>query len=458
MVFSLARKASYLSFAVSLFVLAGIAQDGPPPEIRDHISAFVKAVNSPSPADWESMAQQHYTPSQLQRRTSDERKQSFERLRQLFGNISITGIERESPDAPLELQVKGATGSSGVIEMELEPAAPYRINALRVRVGGPAEQGKPGIVAPPVNGSMSAEQMAQALDPYFGALASEDKFSGNVLIAKDGKPIYERSFGFADRGAKIPNTSATRFNLGSINKTFTQTAIQQLISAGKLSLTDTVGKLLPQYPQETTRTATVDQLLHHTAGVANFFGDEFSAAAKDRFRSNADYYKFVSNMKPLFAPGTGNQYCNGCYIVLGQIVEQLSGVPYEKYVEAHVFIPAGMRATGALQADALEPNVAMGYTRLDGPFRSNVYTRGAAGSAAGGGYSSATDLLAYAQALKSGRMPGVPAASDFGFAGGAPGISSSLEQNGPWTVIVLTNLDPQLGEELGRVVVQALAR
>lgn len=124
-----------------------------------------------------------------------------------------------------------------------------------------------------------------ALDTYWGRLAANDLFSGNVLIAKDGKPVYEKSCGFADRANKIPNNSATRFNLRSINKTFTKTAIQLLIARGKLSLNDTVGKLLPDYSQEITRAATVEQLLGHTAGVVDFFGEEFSAAAKDRFRS-----------------------------------------------------------------------------------------------------------------------------------------------------------------------------
>ena len=71
-------------------------------------------------------------------------------------------------------------------------------------------------------------------------------------MAKDGKTVYEKSYGFADRANKLPNNSATRFNLGSINKTFTKAAIQQLIARGKLSLTDTIGKLLPDYPQEMT--------------------------------------------------------------------------------------------------------------------------------------------------------------------------------------------------------------
>jgi CubicO group peptidase (beta-lactamase class C family) len=434
---------------------------GPPQEIRSHVDAFVKALNSGSSDVWEKMAQEHFSPVHLKRRPGEERKQLFENLRRDFGRISVGRVERRGPDAPLQLNTEGSTGTRGVIELDLEQDAPYRISGLRVHIDGAADGELPSNVAsPPVSGNMSNEQLGSALDTYFGRLAAEDVFSGNVLIAKDGKPVYEKSYGFADRANKVPNTSATHFNLGSINKTFTQTAIQQLIQRGKMSLTDTIGKLLPDYAQETTRAATVDQLLRHTAGVADFFGEEFSRAGKDRFRSNTDYYKFVSNLKPLFAPGARTQYCNGCYIVLGAIIERVSGISYERYVEENIFKPAGMTASGPLQTDGIIPNVAMGYTRRagDGQLRSNVLVHGASGSAAGGAYTTATDLLAFSEALRWGRIPEVVPSNGIGIAGGAPGINSVLEQNGSWTVIVLTNLDPPAGEDIGRGVARVLSR
>ena len=140
------------------------------------------------------------------------------------------------------------------------------------------------------------------------------------------------AYGLANREKQIPNTVRTRFNIGSINKEFTQTAIRQLVRDGKLSLTDTLGKFFPNYPQATSRAATVEQLLTHRGGLADFFGPEFNQAAKDRFASNADYFTFVSSLPPSFAPGERNQYCNGCYIALGAIIEKVSGMPYEKYV------------------------------------------------------------------------------------------------------------------------------
>jgi D-alanyl-D-alanine carboxypeptidase len=436
-----------------------VVTGGPPPEIRNHIDALVKAANSGSSKEWEKMAQEHFSPGDLKRHTADERNQVYDNLRRDFGTISLGFVE--GPDEPLRLHIKGSTGASGVIELSLEHDAPYRIDDLGVRIGG-AYGDKPhsSVDSPPVNGSMPNEQLARALDTYFGKLVANDAFSGNVLVAKDGKTIYQRSYGFADRSNKVPNDSATRFNVGSINKTFTQAAIKQLVARGKFSLSDTVGKLLPDYPQERTRAATVDQLLHHSAGVADIFGEQFSATTKDRFRSNADYYKFVSGLRPLFAPGARRQYCNGCYIVLGAIIERVSGISYEQYMQENIFKPAGMTLTGPLQTDGINPNVAIGYTQQTGDKRllSNVLMHGASGSAAGGGYATAADLMSYAEALRHGRIPDVPPAKDVGIAGGAPGINSVLEQNGPWTVIVLSNLDPPAAEDVGRSLARALSQ
>ena len=141
-------------------------------------------------------------------------------------------------------------------------------------------------------------------------------------------------------------TAATRFSVASIGKAFTRTAIAQLIGQNKLAMTDTVGKLLPDYPNEQTRAATVEQLLTMKGGVADFFGPALDAAPKSQFASNADYFRFVASQPPLFAPGEREQYCNGCYIVLGAIIERVSGMPYEKYITDNVFKRANMTGAG----------------------------------------------------------------------------------------------------------------
>jgi CubicO group peptidase (beta-lactamase class C family) len=446
-------------------------QQGPPPEIREHVKAFLAAYNSGSADQWEKMAQEHFAPAALSSHSTADRKQLFDRMRGDFGQaITVDRVLRNAPDAPLELHAKGSTGFEAIIRLDLEPSAPFRIAGISVEMGGPAEQGSQ-VPQPDISGAMTDAELSRALDAYLTKLAADDVFSGVALVAKHGKTLFEKAYGYADRANKVPNTATTRFNLGSINKAFTKTAISQLVAQGKLSYSDPLGKLIPDYPQIETRAATVQQLLEHRAGIADFFGDAFAATAKTQFRSNEDYYKFVSGKKPLFAPGERNQYCNGCYITLGAIVQRVSGEVYEAYVAEHVFGPAGMTGAGYPQTDAIEPGVAMGYTRRSavgaGELRSNVYTRGAAGSAAGGGYAMARDLLAFDNAIRGARLLDAGASArflgggieaPFGIAGGAPGINAVLESDGLWTVVVLTNLDPPTGEQIGASIKRALTR
>ena len=318
--------------------------------------------------------------------------------------------------------------------------------------------GESGAAPPPINRSMTPVEIEKQLDAYFAKLASDDQFSGVALVARDGVPLFFKAYGFADREKKIPNTIRTRFNLGSINKMFTQTAIRQLVAAGKLSMTDTLGKFFPDYPQAASRAATVEQLLTMRGGLADFFGDAFTRAPKSQFASNADYFKFVSGLPPTFAPGERNQYCNGCYIALGAIVEKVSGMPYEKYVAENVFARAEMTSTGYPRSDRPAADIAQGYTRRggDGSWRNNIEMHGVTGSAAGGGYSTALDLLTYVKAVRAGKFPGANA--DIGIGGGAPGINAIVEARGEWVVIVLANFDPPAASQPGRAIADALEK
>lgn len=437
-------------------------RSGPPPEIRTLIDSFVNALNSGSADQFEAMAKAHFAPAYLSKQTAADRARLLAEIRQQFGTVTRDRVVREGPDEPLEITVKGSTGTTGVIRLSLDPASPFKVSDVKVEAGPRTEGGRGGRgdrPAVPIDSTMTDDAIAQALDAYLAPLAARDELSGAVLVAREGRPIFQKAYGFADRANRIANTTATRFNLGSINKKFTEVAVAQLTAAGRLAAGDTLGALIPDYPQAVSKPATIAQLLGHTAGISDFFGEEFARTSKDRFRSNADYFAFVSRLPALFAPGARNQYCNGCYIALGAIIERVAGVPYERYVAEHIFAPAGMTHTGYPQSDAIEPGVAMGYTRRlgDGTLRSSIFAHGAAGSAAGGGVSTVGDLLAFDIALRAGRLLDRPA-SGMGIAGGAPGTNAVLESGGPWTVVVLTNFDPPFGENLGTGIMAALAR
>lgn len=438
---------------------------------RAHADAFLEALASGDARRFEAMAKEHFTPELYGRRTAQDRGQMVARVRADFGTLTVTSLDRRA-GGPMTLDVRGTTGLEGRIELTFEPPPLERIARVGIEVGEAAARndGPP----PEVHAGMSAADLARGLDAWLEPLAASGRFSGVVLVAKAGQAVYEKAFGLSDRGRGLANAAATRFNLGSINKIFTKTAIAQLVAAGKLKRSDTLGALLPDYPNADTRAATVDQLLDHQAGVADFFGPAFDAADKTAFRSNADYYRHVSSQPALFPPGTRRQYCNGCYIVLGAIIEKVSGQPYEDYIAQHVYARAGM--TGAQPTGA---GAATGYTRREvhgeraGPPRSNAPMLGAAGSAAGGGFATARDLLAFDTALRAGRLADpvqtawllhvaevTPGRSDgaIGIAGGAPGINAILESSRDWTVVVLANLDPPAAERVGVAIHRRLAR
>ena len=422
-----------------------------PPEIRQLISAVVHAVNGTT-ENFEPFAQERFAAELLKKHSPADRAALHSKLSDRFGQIGVGAVRREGPDAPLQLQVKGSK-SNGVIVIDVDTDA----KILEFSSDDPVANQASGLPRPPIDGSLTGDEIDRRLGEYFSKLAADDVFSGVALVARNGVPVFFKAYGMADREKKIPNTIRTRFNLGSINKGFTQAAIRQLAQAGKLSMTDTLGKFFPDYPQAITRSATVEQLMTHRAGVSDFFGPAFTSAPKSGFTSNADYFRFVSSRPSTFAPGERNQYCNGCYIALGAIVEKVSGMPYEKYVAENVFRRAEMTSTGYPRSDRPEPDIALGYTRRtpDGALRNNVDMHGVSGSAAGGGYSTALDLLTYAKAVRAGKFPGVD--PQMGIAGGAPGINAILETRGEWTVIVLTNFDPPTGQQLGVAIADALS-
>ncbi|HEY3383728.1 MAG TPA: serine hydrolase domain-containing protein [Vicinamibacterales bacterium] len=454
----------------------------PPAQMRERANAFFEALASGDAGRFEKMAQENFTPEALAQRSPENRKQLVQRVASDFGKLTLASVAVDDQN-PVKMAVTGATGMEGTIELTLEPAPPYRIVKVGMRVeagggrrGDPRPDPEPAGPPPPVNGAMTTAQLSQALDGHLAKLADAGAFSGAVLVAKNGTTVYEKPFGLAERDKKVAVTPATRFNLGSINKSFTKVAIAQLMAQGKVALTDTIGKLLPDYPNEKARAATIDQLLHHRAGIADFFGPDFAKAPKSGFRSNNDYFRFVAAKPLLFEPGARMQYCNGCYIVLGAIIERVSGMPYEDYIARRVFEPAGMKSAAFLQTDRSPADMAVGYTRRgpDGPvdLHSNEQMHGAAGSAAGGAYATVADLLAFDNALREKRLiddkmtawvldvdgvGGGRAMGSLGIAGGAPGCNAVLESDGTWTVVVLENADPPAAEQLGAAIYRQLA-
>jgi D-alanyl-D-alanine carboxypeptidase len=306
---------------------------------------------------------------------------------------------------------------------------------------------------------ISQAELVKRLTTSVDSLAKLGEFSGVVVLAKDGVPVYQSAHGLADRERAIANNVQTAFNLGSINKAFTQIAILQLAAAGKLDLDSTLAKYWPDYPnQEIARKITIRQLMRHTSGIGGNIFAAPSGGKRNDIRRLQDYLPLFVNEPLQFAPGTKSSYSNAGYIVLGLLIERLSGQEYYRYVREHILEPAGMTRTGSFAVDSLPPNTAIGYTRGDeaappnAPVHANTQELPGRGSSAGGGYSTADDLLKFLKALREHRIAnGLPAG--LGVAGGSGGMNAVLEGDlpGGYDLVVLANLDPPAAERVARM-------
>jgi D-alanyl-D-alanine carboxypeptidase len=287
------------------------------------------------------------------------------------------------------------------------------------------------------------------------SLAKRDALSGVILLAKDGKPVFEHAYGFADREARHANETGTAFNVSSIGKRFTQVAIGQLEAAGKLRLDSTIASVWADYPNRAVaRAVTIRQLLDHRSGIG---GDIFQRLPT--LRRNSDYLPLFVADSLHFAPGTREEYSNAGYVVLGEIVSRASSENYYEYVRRHVLEPAAMSHSGFFARDSLPAFAAIGYTREThaGAGASPNARLGSAesmqplrGSAAGGAYASASDLLKFILANREGRL-GLPVDERRSIiAGGSPGSNGVIAEGlpGGYDLIVLENLDPPAADAI----------
>jgi CubicO group peptidase (beta-lactamase class C family) len=261
--------------------------------------------------------------------------------------------------------------------------------------------------APAESTAKPESSVARELDTYLSSLVAENKLSGAVLVAKDGVTVASKAAGIANKATGAPITLNTKFNLGSMNKMFTAVAIAQLAQAGRLSFTDTISKHLPDYPnKEVSDKVTIHQLLTHTSGMGLYWNEKFREQREKLVTVVAHLPLFVND--PLsFTPGEKFQYSNSGYMVLGAIIEKVSGQDYYSYVAEHIYKPAGMTDTGFYQPGKEIPNLAIGYSKMspDGKpleeARDNTNTREVRGGPAGGGYSTVEDLVKFHTALRS---------------------------------------------------------
>ena len=365
------------------------------------------------------------------------------------------------------------TCAIGILPGQIVSPTADKSSGLVSQGNGPQRPSGPGPNGPP-QPFLEAKRIAQpkddaelaaAIKQLAGELASTGRFSGSVLLAVDGKPIVDSAWGDADRSQKVANTSEIAYDVGSVGKLFTQIAILQLMDAGKLKLDDPFGKYVTSYPnQEVAEKVTIRQLLLHTSGMGDFLEAITPKTDLSSLRQLKDFLPLFAD-KPLeFPPGSQPHYSNSGYVVLGLVIEAVSGEDYYEYVAGHILKPADMVHSGFFDRTHLPATVAHSYD--NGRDVTNMHP--VVGSPAGGLQASAGDILRLVQAVDRGKLltkpsvkvlrdlvprpPTAPPPADetkleaYGIAGGGPGVSAqlSVDPAGHYTRIVLCNGKPPM--------------
>ncbi len=453
-----------LAVAALLFFINGacVAQSAllqlPDTPAANQAKGWLEVFNAGDVEKRRAFLQKNY-PSRLER---------FDReteMRRGTGGFDVMKVAESTPTKIVLLIQERLGEQFAQFTVEVEPAPPHAIKQFQFQVlPRPAEF---------AIHHLNENELVTSLRKRLDEVVSVDLFSGAVLVAKDGKTVFAQAYGLADREKKTPNTLKTRFRLGSMNKMFTAVAILQLVQNGKLDLKAPFGNYLTGYlNKDVASKVTIEQMLSHTGGTGDIFGPEFD---KNRLelKTLQDYVKLYGNRGPEFEPGSRWQYSNYGFLLLGVIVEKVSGQSYYDYVRDHIFKPAGMIATASEPEDQVVADRSVGYMRSDGSgWQRNTDTLPYRGTSAGGGYSTVEDLLKFATALQTNQLlkpqytemlttgkvetpnggkyaygfqeATLNGTRCFGHGGGAPGMNGELKIcPGPgYVVAVLANLDP----------------
>lgn len=245
--------------------------------------------------------------------------------------------------------------------------------------------------------------LAAKADALVSALAKQNRFSGVILIARDGQPLFHKAYGMANLEWAIPNTIDTKFRLGSITKQFTAAAIAKLEDQGKLKVSDKACTYLSACP-ESWRNITIYQLVTHTSGIHNFTDiGAYNASKRSPSRLDAQL-KLIDGLPLDFDPGTKWSYSNTGYLLLGQIIEKASGQKWEDYLTQAIFLPAGMTNTRADSDTDIIPLRASGFIYNGGKPRNADFIDMRIPGGAGALVSTTGDLLKWDQALYSEKL------------------------------------------------------
>ena len=389
-------------------------------------------------------------------------------MREMTGQLTPVLVEAEGPNAITVLLSAEHGDAFWQSKVSIDPADP-----MKVLDSGLGQADRPPEFAIP---RIPKDQLNRLMSEKIAEEAAADRFAGTVMVQRHGEIIYQNAGGLADRGTEVPVTMNTKFRIGSANKMFTAVGVLQLVENGQVSLNAPVEAYLENYPNdEFAETVTIRQLLSHTGGAGDIFTPEYEAKRLET-RTLADYVELFGDRPPDTSEDGRNAYANYGFVLLGRIIEAVSGQDYYGYVREHIFAPAGMTDTGSLPEEVEVPNRSHGYTKgEDGELVDNAETLPWRGSAAGGGYTTAADLVRFGGALRSGTLlsqdllaqatspqhadgwygfgfflGGDGPTRNWGHGGGAPGMNAAFRVYPELdaVVVALANLDPLAADNM----------
>ncbi|MCO6476402.1 MAG: serine hydrolase [Phaeodactylibacter sp.] len=438
---------------------------------------FLEAVNDDSPVD-EALVQKLFAQKLIDKHGTAKLADMLKDIRRNDAPVALYDAHRNAKfEYALKLQSTATGGWLGLV-LYLEENPPFKVAGISIDVSNkPAEKEEPiwpaGATKATTPALASNEDIARQARAIARSYHDMGWFSGVVLLAEQGKPFYQEAFGYADIENEIPNTLATKFRIGSINKDYTAVLALQMVEAGMLSLDDKLEQFRLGFPAEVAGKITIRQLLSHTSGFGDIFIPEYLNNIR-AYKSIDDILPLLQNEPLIYEPGTDQQYSNYGYIVLGAILEKLSGQSYEYLLQENIFRILGARNTHCRIAEEIEGEArsyrfTVSGEKMDHTGQLEYPTPD------GGMYSTAAELLDFFQALfytdklindESKALifneydPNGPAWEEImqldgamqGFAGGGPGVSAAvlflLKEN--LMFIVLANTDENIAEEIGR--------
>lgn len=387
-------KTFFLFIATLLYSFPSLANEELAP-------SFISVFNKGSRIEVIDYLSDHMAKSRIETYGIDAHVGVFLNSQNTFGILDVVKILPPSNGNEIIEVISNNNKLTYNLIINKEKDAPYKINYFTLQDSKYENNSKK---------SISTKELVQELSSFINNLSIEDAFSGSILVARGKDVIFKDSVGYANKTWKIKNNIDTKFSLGSINKMFTAIAALQLIEKGKLKFDDKLIEFVDNswLPKGNSDSITIRQLLTHTSGLGNFFNDEFNQSNKEAYRNLTAYKTLISQSELLFTPGSRNRYSNSGMLMLGLVVEKVSGESYYDYVQKHIYNKANMPNSGSFELDSVTDNLASGYLKRmhSDQWVDSIYSRAIKGSPAGGGFSTVGDLHQFSLALTEFKLLG----------------------------------------------------